>query len=173
VRSHVRDDEGVAKLCERELGRLIGYLLNCGVERCDVPDIVQDTLVVVCEKGDEVTAHPNPTAYLYRTARGKARDRYRSNKSRTENEIRWHQQCPPLPLPEPDLVGLAIDVQRGLAQLAPRQREVVYLHRCADIAIHDVAGVLGIEPRTAKTHLSRGERRLRVLLSEKNTGDPS
>ena len=166
------DHDEAAKLCEAEAGRLIGYLVARGANRWEVEDIVQDTFLVVCRKGHEVMAHPNPTAYLYKIARGVARDRHRSNMSRAANETRWHRQCAPSTPAEPALsVPLLVDVNKALAALSERQREVVYLHRCVDMTLPDVAGILDLSVGAVKSHLRRAEDRLRILLRDDTTGE--
>ena len=166
------DHDEAARLCEREAGRLIGYLVTRGTSRSEVEDVVQDTFLVVCRKGREVTANPNPTAYLYKIARGVARDRRRASTSRAVNDTRWQRRWVPTTTADPALsAALLVDVETALGALTVRQREVVYLHRCADMAISWVADVLGLSPGAVKSHLSRAEDRLRVLLRDHAPGE--
>jgi RNA polymerase sigma-70 factor, ECF subfamily len=54
-----------------------------------------------------------------------------------------------------------IDLQRGLATLAPEQREVVLLIALEDMSYADVSRTLGIPMGTVMSRLSRGRERLR------------
>jgi RNA polymerase sigma-70 factor (ECF subfamily) len=52
---------------------------------------------------------------------------------------------------------------RQLAQLPEQQRIAVVLRHVNDLPITEIADVLGCPPGTAKSHISRGLRRLREL----------
>jgi RNA polymerase sigma-70 factor (ECF subfamily) len=77
-------------------------------------------------------------------------------------------------LPEPEARGASVEAQAerhetsrelaALLDLLPdRQRVAVVLRHVADLPIAEVASVLGCPPGTAKSHVSRGLRRLREL----------
>ena len=53
----------------------------------------------------------------------------------------------------------------ALAQLPPRQRELLHLVFYQELTIADAAVVLGISIGTARTHYERGKHRLRQMLS--------
>jgi RNA polymerase sigma factor (sigma-70 family) len=59
-----------------------------------------------------------------------------------------------------------IDVERALAQLPPRYREVVVLHELEGYTHEEIAELLGIEPGTSKSQLHHARRRLRMLIRE-------
>ena len=59
-----------------------------------------------------------------------------------------------------------IDVERALARLPPRYREVVVLHELEGFTHEEIAELLGIEPGTSKSQLHHARRRLRSLLGE-------
>ena len=59
-----------------------------------------------------------------------------------------------------------VDIDRAVARLPRRQREVVVLHYLADLAVHEVATVLGISDGTVKSQLSDARGRLRAELEE-------
>jgi RNA polymerase sigma-70 factor (ECF subfamily) len=73
---------------------------------------------------------------------------------------------------QPPLSGLAgpsgdrIDLERAVARLSRRQRQVVTLHYLADLAVTEVAAVLGISESSVKAHLSAARAALRTLLEE-------
>ena len=53
-----------------------------------------------------------------------------------------------------------------LDQLSAQQRTALVLRYGHDLAVGDIATMLGVEPATAKTHLVRGLARLRDLMEE-------
>jgi RNA polymerase sigma-70 factor (ECF subfamily) len=72
------------------------------------------------------------------------------------------------PAPDRELEGTParIDVERALAQLPPRYREVVVLHELEGYTHDEIAELLGIEPGTSKSQLHHARRRLRMLIRE-------
>jgi RNA polymerase sigma-70 factor (ECF subfamily) len=54
----------------------------------------------------------------------------------------------------------------ALQELTPPQRAVIVLHYYADCPVREVSRRTGINPIAVRTHLSRGRKRLRVLLGE-------
>ena len=58
----------------------------------------------------------------------------------------------------------AVDVERALARLPDRYREVVILHDINGYTHAEIADLLGIKEGTSKSQLNRGRARLRELL---------
>ncbi len=54
----------------------------------------------------------------------------------------------------------------ALAGLTPQQRAVIVLHYYADCPVREIARRTGINPLAVRAHLSRGRKRLRVLLGD-------
>lgn len=72
------------------------------------------------------------------------------------------------PVPEGAFHDVRPDEQllTALRQLTPQQRAVVVLHYYADCPVRDISRRTGINPLAVRAHLSRGRKRLRVLLGE-------
>jgi RNA polymerase sigma-70 factor (ECF subfamily) len=54
----------------------------------------------------------------------------------------------------------------ALHALTPQQRAVIVLHYYADCPVGEIARRIGINPLAVRAHLSRGRKRLRVLLGD-------
>jgi len=54
----------------------------------------------------------------------------------------------------------------ALQELTPQQRAVIVLHYYIDCPVRDISRRTGINPLAVRAHLSRGRKRLRVLLGE-------
>lgn len=54
----------------------------------------------------------------------------------------------------------------ALQGLTPQQRAVIVLHYYADCPVREIARRTGINPLAVRAHLSRGRKRLRVLLGD-------
>lgn len=73
----------------------------------------------------------------------------------------------------PEASGTDIrDLERGLAALAPEQREVVLLVALEDMSYADVSRALGIPVGTVMSRLSRGRERLRRMMEGEPTRPP-
>jgi RNA polymerase sigma-70 factor (ECF subfamily) len=62
-------------------------------------------------------------------------------------------------------------LERGFARLSTDQRAVVVLHHYLDMAVDDVAAVLGIRPGTARSRLHRAITQMRAAVDDE-TVDP-
>ena len=141
-----------------------------------VRDPVFRTLVAVTCDGDaaaEVTAeaftrayenwphirdHPNPTAWVVRTALNLQRSRWRRLRlERRPRPSRSDAADDNIPF-DPALRALVLGLPR-------RQREVVALRLLADLSTEQTAHVLGIAPGTVTAHLHRGVTSLRAALA--------
>ena len=73
---------------------------------------------------------------------------------------------------QPPTSGLAgpsgdrVDIERAIESLPRRQRQVVTLFYLADLAVAEVAVVLGISESSVKAHLSAARAALKTLLEE-------
>ena len=54
----------------------------------------------------------------------------------------------------------------ALHQLTPQQRAVIVLHYYADCPVLEISRRTGINPLSVRAHLSRGRKRLRILLGD-------
>ena len=57
-----------------------------------------------------------------------------------------------------------VDVERAVARLPRRQRQVITLHYLADLSVAEVAAVLGVSESSVKTHLGAARSALRARL---------
>ena len=76
------------------------------------------------------------------------------------------------PASETDDVGSLLDrleLERALAELAPRDREVVALFHLADLPVVDVAEILAVAPGTVKSRLHRARQQLGIALRNEET----
>ena len=67
------------------------------------------------------------------------------------------------PLPRQD--GAGMDLKRAIASLPEGYREILVLHDIEGYTHEEIAGLLGIDPGTSKSQLSRARRELRERLS--------
>lgn len=64
-----------------------------------------------------------------------------------------------------------LELQGALAELAPREREVVALFHFADLPLTDVAAILAVPPGTVKSRLHRARQQLSAVLYDDEETD--
>jgi RNA polymerase sigma-70 factor (ECF subfamily) len=86
------------------------------------------------------------------------------------DRARRHRLRRPLPYPRVAAAVVEaphadrIDVERAVARLPRRQRQVITLHYLADLSVAEVAGVLGVSESSVKTHLGAARSAMRAWL---------
>lgn len=138
------------------------YLLTG--DRGHAEDLVQTALLRTARHW--ARARDAPDAYVRRVLVNLSRDRIRSLFRRPRES----------PLPD-EVDAWAVDagydrvterrvVVRALAQLAPRQRQVVVLRFFEDLSVEHTAELLGFSTGTVKSYTSRALARLRELMAD-------
>jgi RNA polymerase sigma-70 factor (ECF subfamily) len=162
---------------ERELEQIhtaaFGWALACCLgHRSDAEDVLQTTYLKVLDGRARFDGRSSFRTWLFGVVR------------RTAGEMRRRQRWSRwLPL---GLLGLSVrdgrpdadavltrseeaqTLERALAGLPGRQREVLHLVFYQDLTIEQAAQVLGVSVGTARTHYQRGKAALRRTLSEVN-----
>ena len=124
----------------------------------DAEDAVAEAFARACERWPRLSDHPNPTAWVIRTAM----NRFISGWRRWRREV---PDVPDLPMVIPD-ESRSLDpfLLRQLWRLPERQRQVVALRVLADLDARTTAEALGIATGTVGVHLMRGLDALRTAL---------
>jgi len=136
-------------------------------------EIVQDLFSRVWERRDTLERPRSVRAYLYGATRNRALNELRSRRVETaflRRVLRLEgaraSDARPVP-PEDDLNAgaLAVAVERAVAELPPRCREVFTLTRDRHLSYAEAAAVLGISPKTVEIHMGRALALLRQKLA--------
>jgi RNA polymerase sigma-70 factor (sigma-E family) len=123
-------------------------------DREQAQDLVAEAFARACASWRKVSRHPNPKAWVIRTALNLHIDRWRNRRRE-------------LPLAQPmDTVMRDQDpadpaIIAAVRRLPERQRQVVALRLLLDLDTETAAETLGISPGTVKAHLSRAVAALR------------
>jgi len=122
-------------------------------------DAVAEAFARAYARWDAVSRHPNPTAWVIRTALNEQR----SWRRRLSREV---------PAAGRDALSedaasdeLSRDIRTMVSALSKRQREVVGLRLLADLSAEETAALLGIAPSTVHVHLHRALSTMRAQLS--------
>jgi RNA polymerase sigma-70 factor (ECF subfamily) len=143
------DDEfdELAALAYQTAFRILG-------SRHEAEEVAQDTMIKAYLRWRKVQRHARP--WVCRVAVNGSLGIVRRR--------RRHQQLDERPAGFQTAVAERVDLQRLLASLSGRQRDVVALRYLADLSELEVARELGISVGTVKTHAHRGIATLRQYL---------
>ena len=120
----------------------------------EADDLVAEAYTRALAKWSSVADHPAPSAWVVRTALNLHRDRWRK-----ATRLRLEAVNPAPFTAEIDPVILD-----SIAQLSPRQRDVVVFRVLLGLSAIDTARELGIDAGTVGTHLRRALATLRTAL---------
>ncbi|MBK5258281.1 MAG: RNA polymerase sigma factor [Thermoanaerobaculia bacterium] len=70
-----------------------------------------------------------------------------------------------------DAVADQVDLERSIARLSPRYREVLLLHDVLEMTHAEIASALGIDEGTSKSNLSRARAAVRETLANRRRND--
>lgn len=116
-------------------------------------DVVAEAFAQLLHRGDAVRS---PQRWVWRAAFRIA-----------AGELKRFRQTPPLPTQHLDGFDEgALDVMAALQKLPMKQRAAVVLRHSFGYTPREVASMLGVAPPTARVHIARGLKRLRILLKE-------
>jgi RNA polymerase sigma-70 factor, ECF subfamily len=129
-----------------------GFLQNSD----DASDVVQDCFVRLWQGRNEWQGSGSGRAFLYRVVRNQALDELRKAGRRSRLAARARAVDPPRP-PRPDELlaerELLAVIERAIADLPSRRREVFLLAHAHDLSYREIAEVLGISAQTAANQL--------------------
>ena len=126
--------------------------------RTAAEDAVAEAFTRACHRWATVGEHPNPTAWVLRTALNAQRSWWRRLVREVPGEV------PELPTGDLEVEPLPAMIRDLVSQLPRRQREVLALRVLADLPAEETARLLGIAPATVHVHLHRALATLRAGL---------
>jgi len=126
-------------------------------------DAVQEALGRAWEMGDRGRHIESLPAWVATVARNLLRDRFR--RLLAERRARDRMAATP-ERPGPEAVEHRTDVERALAALSRRQREVLVFRYYLDLEVAEVAALLRVPEGTVKSALHRARRSLAAALGD-------
>jgi RNA polymerase sigma-70 factor, ECF subfamily len=163
--AHERDADRVVvtDLQARRGGELYGLARRLGLDADEANDAVQETLMRAWVALDARDPIHNLDAWAFKTLYRICMDRHRwrrrvrllGDRLRPSSEF-----SPASPVAERLSLWATVD------RLPERQRAVVYLRYRADLSFEEIGAALGIQPVSARSHVSRALDRLAVLIRE-------
>jgi RNA polymerase sigma-70 factor (ECF subfamily) len=156
------DEVALLEFLHTAYPRLVAAIALVSESRPAAEDAVQEALLrawVRSEKGEEIES---VNAWVTAVALNLSRSGLRRLRSERRAKARLREPAPVEdPAPGADR---SVDLDRALATLPRRQREVVVLRYYLDLDTHDVAAALGIHEGTVKSTLFRARTALAAAL---------
>jgi RNA polymerase sigma-70 factor (ECF subfamily) len=153
------DPKAFSALVERHWGRLVPFARSV-LGDADAEDAVQDALVVAWSK---LGALDEPAAFRAWVLRILGRLCFR--RARFGRRFRSLVGLPEPTDPATEAAHEAIDVERTLRMLAPRQRAVMHLTVVEGMSDSEIGTVMGIDAASVRSHRRRARTRLRQVLA--------
>lgn len=163
VRSRRGDRAALEELVRTFEGRLLYFVRRIVRDEADARDVLQKTWVRVLTGIGTLDEPRNLVPWLYRVARNVARTHVRS----ADSPGGWHVDVPDPGAVDPaDRAGFedAEQVHSGLLRLSLAHREVLTLFFLEDLAVDEIATVLGVPPGTVKSRLHYAKLALRKAI---------
>lgn len=154
---------------DRLIAPLQKRMVDCVWRICrdgpETEDVMQEVLVQVWARFDEVERHPNPTALVLRFCTHRALDRLRRRRTR-DTTLDGLGDRASSSLPDP-AEQAAHSEQREqirvfLASLAPREAEAMALLALEELSPDEIAVAMGCSASTVRVLIGRARKRFRA-----------
>lgn len=139
---------------------LWGYLRALSGDAATADDLLQESFLRLLTARGAPTDPPERRRYLFRIAAHLLADRGRRGRL-AERHRTSAGQAPPPPSPT---VAFDPDLERALAELSPRERQLLWLAHVEEASHPEIAALAGLRPGSVKVLLFRARRRLGALL---------
>lgn len=171
-------DERFRALYDAHFRDVLRFALRRTAQPEDAADVVAETFTVVWRRLDRVPAGGEALPWLYAVCRKVLANQNRSAVRRERLGARLRAVLGARVVPDPaGDVSLRLSVGAAMERLSPSDQELLRLTAWEELAPQEIAVVLGIPARTARTRLSRARARLRAELggehSEESERDAS
>jgi RNA polymerase sigma-70 factor, ECF subfamily len=150
------NEDALGTLVDRWRGPLFGFLQRRSGP-ADADDLFQETWLRIVRARGRFDPRKRFSTWLFQIANNLCRDRFR----RSAVALRGRAAIAELPRaaePGPDV---RLDLERRLAALPDRLREVLVLRHLRDLGEREIAELLAIPPGTVKSRLHAAMRALR------------
>lgn len=149
--------------------RLLAYFRAAGFDRFDAEDLSQRVLLNVYRQREQYRGEGSLAAWVYAAARNAARDEWRRRGRSPASAELPESTTDSRAAPDDAAAGRqeAGRAVRALRELPARMRACLLLQVREELSYEEIAGRLGLSPRTVKVQIWNARRRLRELLGER------
>jgi RNA polymerase sigma factor (sigma-70 family) len=155
----------VSELHEQRGPELYGFARRLGLAPDAAADAVQESLLRLWAILDSGASVARPDAWLFRALYRICMDHHRWSRRAS----RLVERLLPRPTSAPESpIADRLTVWEAVDHLPERQRLIVFLRYRADLAYEEIGSVLGINPVSARSQVSRAIDRLGEILSRED-----
>jgi RNA polymerase sigma-70 factor (ECF subfamily) len=162
--------EPVSDLLHEWVPRVYRFALRLSHDPHAADDLTQETFLRAWRRRGELRDARSAGVWLFRITANLWRDRLRRGRSPVARAESLEGDAQPGRAPPPERLAAGREelarALGALADLPPRQREVLYLSACEGLTLAEVAAVLCISADAAKASLSLARKRMRELLPD-------
>lgn len=161
-RASTMDEQSFRLFYETTARPLQAYLVGATGDRSAAEDLLQESYLRLIRADVRFNDETHRRSYLFRIATNLIRDRYR--RRRPEGEVLGETSDPRDQEAE---VRQRTDLMRALAELKPRERELLWLAYVEGMSHHEIASALGLKEASLRPLLFRARRRMAAVLHRK------
>jgi len=162
------DEDTFRSFYDRTARPVWAYLSRTTGDQRLADDLLQETYYRFLRAGGSYTDEAHRRHYLFRIAVNLVRDHYRRPRLERLPADERHHPRSISGSDAADRAALRIDVSRAMAQLKPRERDMLWLAYAQGSSHEEIAAALGLKTASIKALLFRARRRLAALLKEKD-----
>lgn len=144
-------------------GRIYGLCVRLTRNRGDAEEMTQEVFVRAWQNREKLSSAAHARNWLHRVALNLWRNQLRLLARRGE-PLELDEKRAPTPRPGNATGGLRMDLERAIAALPERAREVLVLHDVLGYRHGEIGELLAIATNTSKVQLHRARKRLREVL---------
>lgn len=157
------DEDAFRGFYERNARGVWAYLARITGDRQQADDLMQETFYRFLRAGAEHESEAHRRNSLYRIATNVARDAHRRALVRRPFTGR-REDAEQAAAGGDSSPERAMELTRALAELKPREREMLWLAYAEGASHAEIAGAVGVRPASIKALLYRARRKLAALL---------
>ena len=161
-------------LMRRHEDRMFAMALRMLGERADALDATQDAFIAAFRRAKSFRGESAVGTWLYRIGINACKDFARKrNRWTAQEDVDQIQDSAAGTGTIDDQVTTRLQIQEALARLPDDYREAVVMHDLGGIPYDEIAAATGTVVGTVKSRISRGRRRLALLLEPENHSESS
>jgi RNA polymerase sigma-70 factor (ECF subfamily) len=161
------DEEAFRLFYERTSRPVWAYLSRMAGDRQQADDLLQETYYRFLRARAEYESDAHRQNALFRIATNLLRDAYRRQLRRPTPLPLQPDDASPAPVDEARRAVARTDVSRAMAQLRPRERQLLWLAYAQELSHKEIAEGLGLKTGSIKLLLWRARQKLLAVLSYK------
>lgn len=150
---------------DEHVGHIYGFFAYRLRSRTDAEDLTQETFERALRAwGRYDPSRASLATWLMAIARNLLVDHLRADRGGWQRPVADVEELAPAGAPDQHDLGLDPDLERALAQLGEREREIVALRFGGDLSGPEIAGLTGLSLANVQQILSRSLRRMKATL---------